>query len=72
VTLTNTGDSLAFFIELKIVGKKSQHSLTPVFWNDNYLSLPPHTTKTVHAEFPGGEKPELKLQGWNVGAQVLK
>ncbi len=66
VTLTNTGDTLAFFIEMRIVGTKSQQSLTPVFWNDNYVSLPPHTTKTFHAYFPEGETPELKLQGWNV------
>jgi exo-1,4-beta-D-glucosaminidase len=71
-TLTNTNDSLAFFIEMRIVGKKSQHSLTPVFWDDNYVSLPPHATKTFHAHFPSGERPELKLQGWNVAAQVLK
>ena len=71
-TLTNTGDTLAFFIEMRIVGKKSQRSLTPVFWDDNYLSLPPHATKTFHAEFPNGEKPEFKLRGWNVKAQVLK
>ncbi|HUC86596.1 MAG TPA: glycoside hydrolase family 2 TIM barrel-domain containing protein, partial [Candidatus Acidoferrales bacterium] len=66
VTLTNTGDTLAFFIEMRIVGRKSQQSLTPVFWDDNYVSLPPHAAKTFHARFPGGEKPELKLQGWNV------
>ena len=66
VTLTNNSDSLAFFIEMRIVGKKSQQSLTPVFWDDNYISLPPHTTKVFHASFPDGEEPELKLQGWNV------
>ncbi len=66
VTLTNTSDTLAFFIEMRIVGKESQQSLTPVFWDDNYVSLPPHTTKTFHARFPDGESPELKLQGWNV------
>jgi exo-1,4-beta-D-glucosaminidase len=66
VTLTNTGDTLAFFIEMRIVGQKSQQSLTPVFWDDNYVSLPPHATKTFHAHFPNGGKPELKLHGWNV------
>ena len=66
VTLRNNGDALAFFIEMRIVGAESQQSLTPVFWNDNYVSLPPHTTKVFHAQFPKGEKPELKLRGWNV------
>ena len=66
VALTNTGDTLAFFIEMRIVGLKSQQSLTPVFWDDNYISLPPHTKKIFHAHFPDDETPELKLQGWNV------
>jgi exo-1,4-beta-D-glucosaminidase len=66
VTLTNTTDTLAFFIEMKIAGKKSQRALTPVFWDDNYISLPPHAGKVLHARFPGSERPELKLQGWNV------
>lgn len=67
VTLTNTSDHLAFFIEMRLVQKQSQQSLTPVFWDDNYISLPPHTTKTIYAKFPSltGE-PILKLKGWNV------
>jgi exo-1,4-beta-D-glucosaminidase len=66
VTLKNTGDTLAFFIEMRIVGADSQQSLTPVLWDDNYVSLPPQATKVFHAHFPTGEKPELKLRGWNV------
>jgi exo-1,4-beta-D-glucosaminidase len=66
VTLANTGDTLAFFIEMKIVGAQSRQILTPVFWDDNYISLPPHTQRVFHARFPKGEAPELKLQGWNV------
>jgi exo-1,4-beta-D-glucosaminidase len=66
VTLKNAGDTLAFFIEMRIVGSRSQQSLTPVLWDDNYVSLPPHTLKVFHAHFPKGEKPELKLHGWNV------
>ncbi len=71
VTLKNTGDTLAFFIEMRIVGRKSQQLLTPVFWDDNYVSLPPHATRTFHARFPTGEQPELKLQGWNVKFQMV-
>jgi len=67
VTLTNRSDRLAFFIEMRIVDKKSQQSLTPVFWDDNYVSLPPHAKKTYFALLPThSTNPELKLQGWNV------
>jgi exo-1,4-beta-D-glucosaminidase len=66
VKLTNTGNTLAFFIEAKIVGAKSKQILTPVFWDDNYISLPPGAQRVLHVKFPPGETPELKLQGWNV------
>jgi exo-1,4-beta-D-glucosaminidase len=69
ITLTNETGRLAFFIELRLVGAKSQRTLLPVFWDDNYVSLPPHSQKVLHARLsvlPDGEKPELRLQGWNV------
>jgi exo-1,4-beta-D-glucosaminidase len=69
VTLNNPSDHLAFFIEMRVVGAQSQQTLLPVFWDDNYVSIPPHTRKTFHAYIPvvpDGEKPELRLQGWNV------
>ncbi|HXF11269.1 MAG TPA: glycoside hydrolase family 2 TIM barrel-domain containing protein, partial [Desulfuromonadaceae bacterium] len=72
VTLKNDGDKLAFFIEMRIVGKGTDQSITPVFWDDNYVSLPPHTTKTFHARFPKGQKPELKVRGWNVKFEFPK
>lgn len=71
VTLTNTGDTLAFFIEMKIVGTHSQQSLTPVFWDDNYVSLPPHSSRTCHVHFPAGDHPEFEMRGWNVPLQHL-
>jgi exo-1,4-beta-D-glucosaminidase len=66
ITLTNETDRLAFFIEMRIVNAKSQQILLPIFWDDNYISLPPHAKKTFHAQFPDRESPDLKLQGWNV------
>jgi exo-1,4-beta-D-glucosaminidase len=67
VTLNNSSDRLAFFMEMRIVDPQTQQSLTPVFWDDNYVSLPPHTRRTYRALLPAfSVKPELKLQGWNV------
>jgi exo-1,4-beta-D-glucosaminidase len=73
VTLTNTGDHLAFFMEMRLVDAKSSRTLLPVIWDDNYVSLPPHTQKTFHARLLGlarGEKPALRAQGWNVRFQM--
>ena len=68
VTLTNRSDRLAFFMEMRIVDKKSQQSLTPVLWDDNYVSLPAaRRKKTYFALLPAHSgDAELKLQGWNV------
>jgi exo-1,4-beta-D-glucosaminidase len=44
----------------------------PVFWEDNYFSLLPGEKKTVKVEFDAknldGDKPLLKVEGWNVAA----
>jgi exo-1,4-beta-D-glucosaminidase len=66
VTLKNEGDTLAFFIEMKIVDAKSKQLLTPVLWDDNYLSLPPHATRVIRAHFPSAAKTQFTARGWNV------
>ncbi|HEV2328351.1 MAG TPA: glycoside hydrolase family 2 TIM barrel-domain containing protein [Verrucomicrobiae bacterium] len=66
VHLKNLGDHLAFFIEMRIAGRKSNRNLTPAFWSDNYISLPPNSEDSYTADFADEEKPELKLSGWNV------
>jgi exo-1,4-beta-D-glucosaminidase len=74
VTLANTGNTLAFFIEMRIVGAKSQQTLLPVFWSDNYVSLPPGAKRTYQAHIPavpGGEEPEPRLRGWNVKFETI-
>lgn len=69
VTLKNTGDALAFFIEMRFVDVKSGRPITPVYWDDNYVSLPPHSARIYHAHFPACRMPDLELQGWNVAFQ---
>jgi exo-1,4-beta-D-glucosaminidase len=74
VTLTNESDHLAFFIEMRVVGDKSQETLLPVYWDDNYVSLPPHASRAYVALIPPSnrrENPELRVQGWNVKAETI-
>jgi len=70
VTLSNSGPQIAFFMELKVVGDKTGHSVLPVFWDDNYVSLLPGETRSLHARFARedlrGERPVLRYSGWNV------
>jgi exo-1,4-beta-D-glucosaminidase len=75
VTLENPGATLAFAINPKILNAKSGDPVLPVFWEDNYISLLPKEKRTVQVEFDmknlAGEKPLLKVDGWNVNA-VMK
>jgi exo-1,4-beta-D-glucosaminidase len=70
VTLTNTTDRVAFFLDLEIVGDHSTQPVLPVLWSDNYVSLLPHESKTLTARFQvedlKGETPRLTMNGWNV------
>ncbi len=75
ITLSNPGDHLAFFIEMSLVSAKSQQTLLPVLWSDNYVSLAPGARKTFQAHLPAlanGEKPDLRLRAWNVEFDNVK
>ena len=47
VTIENTGTTLAFAVNPKILKLKSKEPVLPVFWEDNYFSLLPQEKKTV-------------------------
>lgn len=69
VKLGNVPSVLAFFVRLSL--KDAQGELiTPVFWQDNYLSLAPGETRTVQCTIPQSVKltspVTLAVSGWNV------
>jgi exo-1,4-beta-D-glucosaminidase len=74
VTLANTSNGVAFFIELQINKGATTDPVLPVRWQDNYISLLPNERKTVKVAYAdsdlGGAKPTLAVQGWNV--EVVK
>ena len=76
VTIENPGTTLAFAVNPKILKLKSKDPVLPVFWEDNYFSLLPKETRTVNVEFDAknldGDKPLLKVEGWNVAAQEME
>jgi len=73
VELKNGSSQIAFFNELVLCGTKSGDTILPVFWEDNYISLPPNETRTIEATFAvgdlGDDSPQLKLNGWNATAK---
>jgi exo-1,4-beta-D-glucosaminidase len=70
VTLANTSDKVAFFIELQVNRGPGDEPVVPVLWSDNYVSLLPGEHKTLKVGFADGDlkgtKPALAVKGWNL------
>jgi len=67
VELTNRSDKIAFFIELLLTDDQTGEPVTPIFWQDNYVSLSPNETRTVTGTFAStGHEPALTVRGWNL------
>jgi hypothetical protein len=60
---------VAFFTRLSLLDPETHQRLLPVFYSDNYLSIPPGESRTVTLEWTPKLKsraPLLSVQGWNV------
>jgi exo-1,4-beta-D-glucosaminidase len=72
VTIENPGTGLAFAVNPRILQLVSKEPVLPVFWEDNYVSLLPKEKRVLQVEFDlkdlNGEKPLLKVDGWNIKA----
>ncbi|HJV48036.1 MAG TPA: glycoside hydrolase family 2 TIM barrel-domain containing protein [Geothrix sp.] len=73
ITLTNSSDRLAFYLDLGLLRASSKKPVASALWDDNGLSIPPHESRTVRVHFDPadlrGERPHLTLHGWNVVPQ---
>lgn len=67
VTLDNVSDAFAFFVRLSFRDGDG-NLVSPVFYDDNYVSVPAGRTKKVKCVIPEGTKGNLTLvcRGWNV------
>jgi mannosylglycoprotein endo-beta-mannosidase len=70
VTLHNpAGGPVAFFTRLSLLDPETHRRLLPVFYSDNYVSIPPGESRTVTLEWEPKLKspaPLLSVQGWNI------
>ena len=70
VSITNTGDNIAFFVELQVIGENSSEILLPVFWEDNYISLLPGESRRLEARYSTADLKKdhatLVISGWNI------
>jgi len=68
------GGPVAFFIRLALLDPTTHLRLLPVFYSDNYLSIPPGESRTVTLEWepkPQSPTPLLSVQGWNVPVKTF-
>ena len=64
VKIKNPSDKIAFFKRLTI-RTKNHAIISPIFWNDNFITLFPHQSRTIKAHFKQsalqGESPIFSL-----------
>jgi len=76
IRLANATDTLAFFVNPSVRKGREGQEILPSFWSDNYFSILPGKARDVTVEFEGvhleGEKPYLKLEGWNISPKLIK
>lgn len=70
VKVKNPSKYLAFMVYLDLKKNKSDASVVPVFWEDNYITLLPGEQRTVsvycHTRDLHNEQPVIKVAGWNI------
>ncbi len=74
VTLINqTNGPLAFFTRVSLVDSISRKRILPVFYTDNYVSIPAGGVKTIRLQHNGklANKAMLCVEGWNVKKQYI-
>jgi exo-1,4-beta-D-glucosaminidase len=67
--LRNTSDKLAFFIEAELADGPNGDAITPVFWSDNYVSIPPDDVKEIKVKYYKKDlkgTPTIRIQGYNL------
>jgi len=76
VRLRNPSKNLAFMVHLRVSRGSHGSDVTPVFWDDNYVSLFPGEERTITGSFVvhdlDGAEPVIEIDGWNVTPEALQ
>jgi exo-1,4-beta-D-glucosaminidase len=75
ITLANPTGHLAFFVRAEVTVGPDGEEILPITYNDNYITVFPHETRTITATFgasvPAGRAPALRVEGYNVVRKVF-
>ena len=70
ITVTNKGNTVAFFVHLRALKGKGGDDILPVIFDDNYLLLAPGETRVIHCSYENkdaaGAQPHIKVTAWNM------
>lgn len=77
VEITNPSNAVAFMVHVRVIRSEDGQDVTPILWDDNYISLLPGEKRTVSAKFEKhtetgpAAKVRLIIDGWNVAQETL-
>ena len=75
ITLANPGDRVAFFVRAEITQGNDGEEILPITYDDNYITVFPHETRTIEAVFNRSAvrvgTPALRVEGFNVGKRIF-
>jgi exo-1,4-beta-D-glucosaminidase len=78
VSVTNPSNAVAFMVHVRVIRSDTGQDVTPILWDDNYISLLPGEKRTLSAKFARytetGPAPKVALvmDGWNVAPTTLE
>ncbi|MFZ9847462.1 MAG: glycosyl hydrolase 2 galactose-binding domain-containing protein [Flavobacteriales bacterium] len=72
VTVSNTSDKIAFFIELIALDDKTKEPARPVFWSDNYISLKAGESKKLILSVPANNINSISIQSLGINTTTIK
>lgn len=73
VHLENKSDVPAFFIRLVLIDAKTNDSIDPPFWSDNYVTLFPQESLDLTVSFNSSlsDTPAVEVSGGNIAKNVI-
>jgi exo-1,4-beta-D-glucosaminidase len=73
--LANSSNHIAFFVRAEITTDPDGNEILPILYDDNYITIFPHETRSIHAAFDSsllaGHMPSLRIEGYDVPKQVV-
>jgi exo-1,4-beta-D-glucosaminidase len=75
ITLSNNSNHIAFFIRAEVIKGESGDEILPITYDDNYITLFPHESRTIEAHFKasqlGGTAAGVRVAGYNVPTNTI-